>query len=120
MPIEAVLGAPACAVKMVQKSAATEAQRRYGTNLADLERRNGTNLHCRHRARAAKPTTRAAAPNRALHVGIFGMAGRFSCTVLMCVFRLPFAPKATPGQQGHLCSRRSKCTVKDLAIEHWP
>ena len=61
---------------MVQNSAATEAQRRYGTNLADLERRNGTNLHCRHRARAAKPTTRAAAPNRALHVGTGGMAGR--------------------------------------------
>ena len=61
---------------MVQKSAATEAQRRNGTNLADFERRHGANLHCRHRARAAKPTTRAAAPNRVLHVGTGGMVGR--------------------------------------------
>ena len=58
---------------MVQKSAATEAQRRNGTNLADFERHNGTSLRCRHRARAAKTTTRAAAPNRAPHVGTNGV-----------------------------------------------
>ena len=61
---------------MVQKSAATEAQRRNGTNLADFERRHGANLHCRDRGRAGKPTARAAAPNRALQVGTGGVAGR--------------------------------------------
>jgi len=36
----------------------------------------GASLHCRHRGRAGKPTTRAAAPNRALHVGTNGVRGR--------------------------------------------
>jgi hypothetical protein len=61
---------------MVQKSAPTEAQRRNGTNLAILERHNGTSLRCSAIRRTGEPTTRAAAPNQALHVGIFGMAGR--------------------------------------------
>ena len=61
---------------MVPKSAPTEAQPRNGTNLAILERHNGTSLRCSAIRRTGEPTTRAAAPNQALHVGIFGMAGR--------------------------------------------
>ena len=37
---------------------------------------DGTSLRCRHSGRAAKPATRAAAPNQALHVGTGGVAGR--------------------------------------------
>jgi hypothetical protein len=79
---------------MVQKSAPTEAQRRNGTFLAILERHNGTSLRCSAIRRTGEPTTRAAAPNQALHVGIFGMAGRggaAECQLDCCSARIAFS-----------------------------
>jgi hypothetical protein len=79
---------------MVQKSAPTEAQRRNGTILADFERRHDTSLRCSAIRRTGEPTTRAAAPNQALHVGIFGMAGRggaAECQLDCCSARIAFS-----------------------------